>query len=302
MQKLRGALIGYGFIMEKGHAAGYQQRGAGAADVEIVAIADISPGQRAIAQATWPNARLYDDCAGAAGGRVRQARLRRHRHPAQPPRGDRPRGAVARAARPLRKAAGRDDRRGALDAASGGQVGAGDLPLPQLQARAGDQDGARPPQDRPHRQGPPGDVADLPQHARQGRHRLAHRLAARAPLLGRRHRHGSRQPHVLPGVRVAGVVPDRHHRAGGDAGAVRHRGRLRLQPALSHRHRLGAPVVERRRSQGALHAARRARRHPRRGRRRRAGGAGARRRAAPAPRPGRSSGRRSRPTGWTPAT
>jgi len=61
MQKLRGALIGYGFIMEKGHAAGYQQRGAGAADVEIVAIADISPGQREIAQATWPNARLYED-------------------------------------------------------------------------------------------------------------------------------------------------------------------------------------------------------------------------------------------------
>src|SRR4051812_50016867 len=61
MQKLRGALIGYGFIMEKGHAAGYQQRGAGAADVEIVAIADISPGQREIAQASWPKARLYDD-------------------------------------------------------------------------------------------------------------------------------------------------------------------------------------------------------------------------------------------------
>src|SRR5579863_5325649 len=57
MQKLRGALIGYGFIMEKGHAAGYQQRG----DVDIVAIADISPTQRAIAQAAWPNARLYDD-------------------------------------------------------------------------------------------------------------------------------------------------------------------------------------------------------------------------------------------------
>ena len=61
MQKLRGALIGYGFIMEKGHAAGYQQRGAGAGDVEIVAIADISPTQRAVAQAAWPNARLYDD-------------------------------------------------------------------------------------------------------------------------------------------------------------------------------------------------------------------------------------------------
>ena len=64
MQKLRGALIGYGFIMEKGHAAGYQQRAAGAGgpeDVEILAIADISPTQRAVAQAAWPKARLYDD-------------------------------------------------------------------------------------------------------------------------------------------------------------------------------------------------------------------------------------------------
>jgi predicted dehydrogenase len=61
MQKLRGALIGYGFIMEKGHAAGYQLRGGAAGDVEIVAIADISPAQRAVAQAAWPNARLYDD-------------------------------------------------------------------------------------------------------------------------------------------------------------------------------------------------------------------------------------------------
>ena len=64
MQKLRGALIGYGFIMEKGHAAGYQQRAVGVAgdgDVEIVAIADISPTQRAVAQAAWPSARLYDD-------------------------------------------------------------------------------------------------------------------------------------------------------------------------------------------------------------------------------------------------
>jgi predicted dehydrogenase len=63
MQKLRGALIGYGFIMEKGHAAGYQKRAAQSElqDVEILAIADISPAQRAVARAAWPNARLYDD-------------------------------------------------------------------------------------------------------------------------------------------------------------------------------------------------------------------------------------------------
>ena len=27
MHKLRGAIVGYGFIMQKGHAAGYRQRG-----------------------------------------------------------------------------------------------------------------------------------------------------------------------------------------------------------------------------------------------------------------------------------
>jgi predicted dehydrogenase len=62
MQKLRGALIGYGFIMEKGHAAGYRQRAqGGAGDVEIVAISDISADRRAQAQAAWPEARIYSD-------------------------------------------------------------------------------------------------------------------------------------------------------------------------------------------------------------------------------------------------
>jgi predicted dehydrogenase len=62
MQKLRGALIGYGFIMEKGHAAGYRQRAeGGAGDVEIVAVSDISADRRAQAQAAWPEARIYSD-------------------------------------------------------------------------------------------------------------------------------------------------------------------------------------------------------------------------------------------------
>jgi predicted dehydrogenase len=57
MKKLRGAVVGYGFIMDKGHAAGYRQR----ADVEIVAIADISADRRAAAAAAWPDARIYAD-------------------------------------------------------------------------------------------------------------------------------------------------------------------------------------------------------------------------------------------------
>jgi predicted dehydrogenase len=59
MKKLRGAVVGYGFIMDKGHAAGYRQR----ADVDVVAIADISPDRRAAAAAAWPNARVYADHA-----------------------------------------------------------------------------------------------------------------------------------------------------------------------------------------------------------------------------------------------
>src|SRR5262245_29803976 len=59
MKKLRGAVVGYGFIMDKGHAAAYRQR----ADVEITAIADISPDRRAAAAAAWPQARIYADHA-----------------------------------------------------------------------------------------------------------------------------------------------------------------------------------------------------------------------------------------------
>jgi predicted dehydrogenase len=74
MQKLRGALIGYGFIMEKGHAAGYRQRAAGdVGDVEIVAISDISADRRETARAAWPGARIYDDYRAlldAEAGRV----------------------------------------------------------------------------------------------------------------------------------------------------------------------------------------------------------------------------------------
>jgi len=57
MKKLRGAVVGYGFIMDKGHVAAYRQRG----DVELVAIADVSADRRAAAAAAWPNARVYAD-------------------------------------------------------------------------------------------------------------------------------------------------------------------------------------------------------------------------------------------------
>jgi len=69
MKKLRGAVTGYGFIMDKGHAAAYRQR----ADVEIAAIADVSAERRAVAAAAWPGARIYADHAtlfAAEAGRL----------------------------------------------------------------------------------------------------------------------------------------------------------------------------------------------------------------------------------------
>jgi predicted dehydrogenase len=56
---LRGALIGFGFIMEQGHAAAYRRRRETRADVLIVAVADICEARRAAAQAAFPEARIY---------------------------------------------------------------------------------------------------------------------------------------------------------------------------------------------------------------------------------------------------
>jgi len=65
---LRGAIIGYGFIMEKGHAAGYAQRAREGRDVEIVAVADISEKRRAVAQDHLPGVRVYEDHASLLAG------------------------------------------------------------------------------------------------------------------------------------------------------------------------------------------------------------------------------------------
>src|SRR5262245_10470128 len=60
---LRGAIVGYGFIMEKGHAAADRERMARAADVEIVAVADVCQERRELAVAQFPGARIYADHA-----------------------------------------------------------------------------------------------------------------------------------------------------------------------------------------------------------------------------------------------
>jgi predicted dehydrogenase len=60
-KKLRGALIGYGFVSAKGHIPVYSKRSQVLRDVEIVAVADISAVRRKLAQAALPEARIYDD-------------------------------------------------------------------------------------------------------------------------------------------------------------------------------------------------------------------------------------------------
>ncbi len=55
-RRLRGALIGYGFIGGQGHVPAYAKR----SDVEIVAVADICAARRARVPAALPEARLYE--------------------------------------------------------------------------------------------------------------------------------------------------------------------------------------------------------------------------------------------------
>lgn len=59
--KLRGAVIGYGFISGKGHIPAYLERSKTRQDVEIVAVADICEARRSLAQEALPGARIYAD-------------------------------------------------------------------------------------------------------------------------------------------------------------------------------------------------------------------------------------------------
>ena len=58
---LRGALVGYGFIAERGHLPAYAASPPGRARLAIVAIADVCPERRARARAALPGVRIYDD-------------------------------------------------------------------------------------------------------------------------------------------------------------------------------------------------------------------------------------------------
>ncbi len=65
MRTLRGALVGYGFIAERGHAPAYLSPDADATDhgarFEITAVADPVPARRALAQRQIPGVRVYED-------------------------------------------------------------------------------------------------------------------------------------------------------------------------------------------------------------------------------------------------
>jgi predicted dehydrogenase len=58
---LRGAICGFGFIAEKGHLPGY--RSTKDMRFDIVAVADICPARRALAEQLIPNVRTYTDAA-----------------------------------------------------------------------------------------------------------------------------------------------------------------------------------------------------------------------------------------------
>src|SRR4051812_46326445 len=58
---LRGALIGYGFVSASGHVPAYIRRSQERGDLQIVAMADISPIRRKLAEGAIANVRTYGD-------------------------------------------------------------------------------------------------------------------------------------------------------------------------------------------------------------------------------------------------
>ena len=58
---LRGAIIGNGFVSTTGHIPVYLERSRRLADVEIIAIADVSPTRQELARELLPKAKIYGD-------------------------------------------------------------------------------------------------------------------------------------------------------------------------------------------------------------------------------------------------
>jgi len=62
-RRLRGGLVGFGFIGGHGHVPAYQKR----SDVEIAAVADVCEARRALARRTLPQARIYESAEALLG-------------------------------------------------------------------------------------------------------------------------------------------------------------------------------------------------------------------------------------------
>src|ERR1044071_6738121 len=62
--KLRGAVVGYGFISSSGHIPAYLKRSQEFGDVEILAVADVSPERQKLAKQALPHARIYGNYEG----------------------------------------------------------------------------------------------------------------------------------------------------------------------------------------------------------------------------------------------
>ena len=60
MRALRGAIVGFGFIAERGHLPAYRGRRTDARSFEIVAVADTCPARREQAQRAIPGVRVYE--------------------------------------------------------------------------------------------------------------------------------------------------------------------------------------------------------------------------------------------------
>jgi predicted dehydrogenase len=59
MANRKGALVGFGFIAEKGHVPAYRARG----DLDLVAVVDVCEARRELARRALPGARIYADVA-----------------------------------------------------------------------------------------------------------------------------------------------------------------------------------------------------------------------------------------------
>ena len=59
-RRLRGAVVGYGFIASEGHVPAYLERASRAQDVELVAVADVCAPRLDAARLALPQARLYE--------------------------------------------------------------------------------------------------------------------------------------------------------------------------------------------------------------------------------------------------